>query len=476
MKTPTRKVNLILLCVSAIFTVITQQISREATWFQALIVDERNHLTTHDNIQSSYNNDRGSDVRIWSNTRNRNDKPTFVIHVGLPKTATSFLQCTLCANWGTTNAILGQDNYEYIGTCPASCGGKGSSEALKHRFEAFFQDGERAQEGFVGPVLHNTTEGHVMNANYQTPVKLSIVIKRRIQKALKQGRNTFIVYEGAHRFPDDHIKKLAEFFKPDWNVKLVVGYRPLYEWLPSKYNSITKNLMTGSWPGQINDRGILMREVLAFDLDNRTENGFSEMVYEIEVKYRKHPTEIVQNNYGIHFENVYIMDSTQIPAAKGDGDRLLEHFFCNVIPRAYETCSAIREGKWNFDVKSNPSVSLSEDILAVAAYRAGLISNDEPAKGDRKIVRTAIQRYFQEKLSPNYAFPQKCWPQEKLDRLEKLSLQLERQLFVDTWTQERQEAHRRGFFKTVASKKFCEIDTHATLQQREWKSFFASFK
>ena len=303
-----------------------ERITREVTQLHVLSEDERkNHHRLTAAHNSSYKNDQSSDDSTDAN--NGHDKPTFVLHVGLPKTATSFLQCSLCANWDITSSILEHDIYEYIGTCPANCGGKGAEKALIHRFEAFFRDGSRAQEGGVGPVLHNTTGDIMMKESHEKPVVLSGTLQRRIESALARGYNAFIVYEGAHRFPDDHIKKLADFLKPNWNVKIVIGYRPLYEWLPSKYNSITKSLRVGSWPGEIGRNGKIIKELLSFDMDNRTEKGFSEMVYEIEVKYRKHPAEIVQNNYGLHFENVHILDSTQIPDAKGDGDPLLEHFF-----------------------------------------------------------------------------------------------------------------------------------------------------
>ena len=111
----------------------------------------------------------------------------------------------------------------------------------------------------------------------------------------------------------------------------------------------------------------------------------------------------------------------------------------------------------------------------MAAFRAGLINDGKAVQRQRKVVRTAIERYREEKLPPYYEFPLTCWPEVKLDRLERLSLRLEHKLFSKTWTPERQDAHRRGFAKTVANKKFCEIDTDATLQQREWKAFFASF-
>lgn len=458
------KRSFLIICTLAIFALIFKQASREARWLQNLSVNDdgdlpaiRHNRTSHTSV-------------IQPQATGSTDKPTFVMYVGLPKTATSFLQCTLCGNWETTKSTLQRDNYVYIGTCPL-CGKEKPSEALIHRFQAFFDKGNLAREGSAGPVLH--TRQDKRKRGRTKPVKISRMLRSRVEKALALDRNAFLIYEGAHRFPDDHIKELADYLRPKWNVKIVVGYRPLYEWLPSKYNSVTKTHKAGAWPGEISSNGKAVKEILPFDLDNRTQDGFSRMVREIEVEYNMHPTEIVRNNYALYFDNVYVMDSTQTPAAKGDGDPLLEHFFCNVIPHAPETCQAIRQGTWKFQVAGNPSVSLSDDILAVAAYRAGLINNGKPVRGHRRVTRDGIRGYLH-KLPPDYELPLKCWSQAKLDRLEKLSLRLERQLFVESWTPQRDEAHRQGFAKTVGKKKFCDVDPDATLKQRRWKAFFDS--
>eukprot|EP00977_Amphora_coffeiformis_P021930 scaffold10085_cov168-Amphora_coffeaeformis.AAC.1 len=163
MKRPSWKVTGTL----AIVVATIQQISRSATWFQVLGEVERNHH--HPMAHNSNKNDRRIDAQNGGENNVGNKKPTFVMYVGLPKTATSFLQCTLCANWDTTAAILGQDNYKYIGTCPANCGGKGSQEALRHRFEEFFKKGGGAREGGVGPVLHTKTEGDVTKGYHGKP-------------------------------------------------------------------------------------------------------------------------------------------------------------------------------------------------------------------------------------------------------------------------------------------------------------------
>ena len=45
-------------------------------------------------------------------------RPRLILHVGLPKTGTTFLQCSLCSQFKITQPILLRDNWVYLGTCP----------------------------------------------------------------------------------------------------------------------------------------------------------------------------------------------------------------------------------------------------------------------------------------------------------------------------------------------------------------------
>jgi len=425
-------------------------------------------------------------------------RPTFVFYIGLPKTATSFLQCTLCSNTNVTAPLLLQDNYEYIGTCPhLTCNLETlPEEFLKHRWYAFFTPHHRAQEG-LGPSLHTAaaevaSSSNSSNQDRRPAVQVAEQFRRHVDAVHERGHNGILIYEGSHVFPDDHIRAMADYLNPNWNVEIVVGYRPLYEWLPSKYNSVTKLGITGSWPGEPlkkkkgNKRAV---EVLPFDIENR--GPFSKMVESFETVYQKHPTEISVDNYRRHFSNVQVMAQHQL-SPSGRGDPILENFFCVVIPDAPETCRQVTvDGALDFPTARNPSVSLAEDRLAIAAYRAGMlvvVDNDngqerriKPQRGQRQAVRKAIKMHLEELRNSTtggstdgYEFPLECWPQDKLDRLEKMSLDLERRLFQATWTPAQEEAHRAGFAATVAKNKFCHADTNKTLNEPEWKSFFAS--
>jgi len=184
-------------------------------------------------------------------------KPTFVFYVGLPKTATSFIQCTLCSNLNETKPILLLDGCEHAGTCPhQTCGlTKLPEEVLEHRFYAFFAN-LRGAEG-MGPKLHQQ-QNSTATFTSRGPPTLSPQFTNKVQGVYKRGHNAFVVYEGAHGFPDSYIQAMAAYLEPTWNVQIVTGYRPLCEWLPSKHNSAHKSMVSVAGhgpPRQRTERG-----------------------------------------------------------------------------------------------------------------------------------------------------------------------------------------------------------------------------
>ena len=409
------------------------------------------------------------------NNRNRGYKPNLVFYVGLPKTATSFMQCTLCSHLDNTNPILLQDNYVFIGTCPYQICGveKLPPDMLFHGFTSFFTNGQYAEEG-MAPKLHTQGEQRTSATENAQQTSLSHDFILRVNEAYRDGHDALIIFEGAHVFPDAHIETLAAYLESMWTVHIVVGYRPLYEWLPSKYNSVFKHQMVDTWP---KDRS---KGVRSFDIDDR--GRFTEIFNEIAHVYHMHPTAIVRDNYQRHFSRtVLIMGQPPMAEATGKGDPILEQLFCHIVPDAPNVCRSVLVGDLEFPTAKNPSISLSEDRLALVAYWKGILApslnNGKDAKYARRVVRDAIREHYEQLHHENgYQYPQQCWPSAKLDKLEQLSLDLERELFKDCWKLGEEEAHRNGFAKAVVKNKFCHVAAYEALQEPEWQSFFASDK
>jgi hypothetical protein len=406
------------------------------------------------------------------------DRPIFTLHVGPPKTATTFLQCSLCANHTFTDEILSQDGIVYLGTCPYNMCGlpEMPTHMIPHRHGSFFVASKTWESNPLGAHLHNNS----VPATTADPLpELHPTFQAAVDRALESGQDAVAIFEGAHKFSANHIAALAHHLtiQNDWNVRIVVAYRRLYEWLPSKYNSITKGATGGDWPvkkpsggdssgasiKQVSKRQKQAKAVETFHLDGR--GTFSELFREIEETVQ-HPTETVKRNYAQHFANISVIDLHNLKA-NGIGDPYLEHLVCHVLSSAVHTCRAVRAGRIG-DSTKNPSVSLHYDMMAVAAQQKEIYTG----KSSRSSVAAAIQRRQEDllHLSSN-DYPLQCFSNETVSRLLNLSLKTEQNLFTDDWTTEQESEHRAGFATALQKRKYCSIDTSAILKDAGWQSF-----
>lgn len=481
---------------------------------------DRSTVRQHEQQQSLSNDwNHQSNQQQKSSIAQKQHLPLFLLHVGLPKTGTTFLQCSLCANANHTEPVLQQDNLVYLGTCPVhSCGlSEWPNQFIYHWHPSFFPNGltKEAKGNALGPFPYSDLER--VDTREKLP-RLEPDFMQRVNAVRKQGnQHAMLVFEGCHIFSNRHIQALANFLRPQWNVHIVVAYRPLYDWLPSKYNSVNKparNPAADAWPNQtVPDYPDLVgAPILPFDLDHRHE--FSELVADLEQKYQQHPTQIVRDNYARHFgdDHVHIMplhllqQQQQQSAQKGKGDPMLVYLFCFLIPRLLppqqgsshsnyvdnpedggtisHTCNEVLRGTMDHGEQANPSEELSYDLLAVEAYNQGLFRVTDPSlyRTQRGTVGWKVQKR-QERVLKKTAkdFPVECLSNATLQRLEQMSLLMERKLFISNkdnglskndWTDQDEQALRAGFQKAVAKRKYCHVDTKKVLADPEWRLFF----
>jgi hypothetical protein len=422
-------------------------------------------------------------------------QPVLYWHVGPPKTATTLLQCALCANSDFTDPLLLLDNLVYIGTCPyQACGlHQMPTQFLTHRFYDWFPDLNRSFDQ-IGPVpiatppVNGSDRRFYDDDEHQSLPPISSELIQRLEHARNLNQSAILIYEGAHRFDGPHLAALARLLEEQhWQVQVVVAYRRLYDWLPSKYNSIAKLLTYDDWP-TAESRSNSELISASFDLDNR--GSFSLLVEQIE-KRRQHPAETVLRNYQQRFSSVSLLDLHDIYFLAGSDDAnhsLLQYWFCRVMmPTAPSVCEASPHipllGNSN-----NPSVNLDYDILAVAAYESGRL----PATANRLATARDMEAWMLRRggqagvrkieYSPGTAvflaasssydplMPRQCLSVDKLERLRRLSETLDRKLFL--WTEERRQDHDASFQRAVDRGKFCSINVTAALDLDFWKAFF----
>lgn len=256
-----------------------------------------------------------------------------------------------------------------------------------------------------------------------------------------QGHNALFIFEGCHKFDSAHVAALANYLWPLFQTRIIVSYRRLYEWLPSKYNSIRKpnrNQDVANWPGHVHvlRNGKLSKSVelqpfhLNFDpSDNVDDNNndmdhddFDQLVHDI-VAAQQHPTHIIRDNYAIYFDHVHVIplhalpDQTFLPVhvsgvvtttesndnttASGNNNAAktvtttispyLYHLFCLILVETTPSiCRALAQGE--FHQRSpieNHSVSLDYDRIAVAAHERGWI----PSNASRSEIAQHVQKY-----------------------------------------------------------------------------------
>ena len=377
---------------------------------------------------------------IGSHPQLSTQKPVFIIHLGPPKTGTTFLQTSLCSTEGP-GFFLRQDNWAFLGTCPRPKKG-----VMGHSIRAFFQDlpSTKLRRAFVAKVLRHS----------------------------RMRSNVLLIFEGFWRLTDGQILKLQQLLQPQFHVQVIAAYRPLYEYLPSKYNSISKpprNPSVRAWPGELTlTTNITGRVLLPFDLHNRG-NFTKEFVKPIEESklHIAHSSLLHFQKKGFRGKVIDFKASSRY--LKGG---MMEDLICNLLNATY-SCNALRTGAWKPDGSKNPSVSFDGDIIAVAAHGAGLIPSNVSRKDAKRFCGSFYDRITSQ-LQANHTkdmWPVKCLPNETLNHLFELSWETHCNLFCSTMADRQLELQRHldGFQRS--RPKFCYADAERIVQDPEFVSY-----
>jgi hypothetical protein len=417
-------------------------------------------------------------------------KPMFYLHVGLPKTGTTFLQCALCADSNHTNIFLQQDRFIYLGTCPYQfCGIPSQADSFFTSWlPTFFYNKKinvKERQDSVGPVPHT----NVSHEDVGTLPMLGNVFVERVNNARKTGFDAMVIFEGLHILSSRHIHALANFLLPDWDVQILVAYRPFYDWLPSKYNSLIKpnrSPVARAWPGlsyvdpRQPDVPFVGAPIASLDFealaDPTNNSSFANMLHDV-MLYQQHPAQMVRDNYRRYFTNVDIVPLHQIDVLQqGAGDPLLNLLFCQHVLRrpTPHSCQAVKDKQIGSADRTNPSKELDYDMLAVAAYERGLFQFDERRPSTKRGMVTEAIRKQQEDvhLKTSKDWPQICFPESTMQTIEALSLKLEKRLFMDSWTEDMAREHHLGFERKKSV--YCHVDTDKVLATKMWQQFFRS--
>ena len=167
---------------------------------------------------------------------------------------------------------------------------------------------------------------------------------------------------------------------------------------------------------------------------------------------------------------------------------IVESFFCHEPLNLTNTCTAKKSDTIVEAPKSNRAESTNYDEIAMAAYRAGLLSkqrhhptsggsdstnNNNDVIASRKEVREMLQDHLEGTLGyTEKTLPKICVPESTVDMIRNISLESEAALFPTFFeSQNGREALLKDFesFKTT---KLCSVDSetirdhHPTISSR----------
>jgi hypothetical protein len=159
------------------------------------------------------------------------NKPTLLLHLGPPKTSTTYLQCILTNMMDT----LALDNYVYVGLHVWQC--------LKNETQI--------------PDPLNTGTDFLLENQQVATAGLSPSFLNQLRDSHEKGQNAIIMNECFNEFLPEHRQLIYDELSANWNVKLIMNYRRVYECLPSYYNQNHKPNEYRSdyesltlWPGE----------------------------------------------------------------------------------------------------------------------------------------------------------------------------------------------------------------------------------
>jgi len=371
------------------------------------------------------------------------NKPSFIFHVGPPKTGTTTLQCGFAH---LASELAEKASTYYLGK---HCHGislqtQNNETALRGHY--IWREVHRLKiNGDVTAALQSRMEHHLALGNH-----LLFSVENSAVKMAKQN---------------DQVWKHFHSLFQNWSPHIVISYRHYFDWLPSVYfQQHIDNRKYRTWPhqgGQLR-RSLhlyLMQHVEKWEMAN---NQFSAGSY--------HPSISAVRNFSNYFDHIQIFDFHQ------SGD-MTQNFVCKMLSMASSVCEDLQTKNENASaVVKRVSRALNGEMLAEAAYSQGYFQGSEDKRGIVKAISTRLEH---SKYTTTAAY-RSCISQRDQTRLFNASLSFWREVghhpvyikrYRNTTTNVLDLKHSTLFRNAVSKNKFCEINTEKVLATDDWTSF-----
>ena len=268
-----------------------------------------------------------------------------------------------------------------------------------------------------------------------------------------EGKNLLVSAEDFDCIDDDGLKALAAHLVVYDETIVSLFYRRFFEWLPSKDNQARKKRTYEDIGGQ---RDLLWASSIV---------DIVQTAYELNEVDSTYIAPVIQR-VEQHFDHIEVVNMHD------DKDNN-EVFFCQVIPHADHTCTAMREE--GESKHANSRVDLIYEDLAYSAMKAGLveIKNAESLT----YVTDAIKEHQEVTLNlTSKDFEMICLSPEAEKWLLDISLEMEKNLLPEFFESSLGEERLRAEFEEMDKFDLCAIDADATLSKPVWSLFFRDMK
>ena len=381
-------------------------------------------------------------------------RPHFVIHIGPHKTGTTFLQGTLSVE--SADAVLDMDNYYYLGTT----------------LRDFRREDKLAFD--MRSIFNRNPERPP-----SSPPALNEDFVALLQRMRAKKQSGILIHEALHKIQPEFVEVLATSLEKHWKVIVVEGYRPVHEWLVSRFNQFTRDEYSRSiWPDGTgrgeddDDDKIGFPPGLRFGLSTNTR--FDRFTH----PYILSNTSIFEPSLGswsAHFDDVRLVDMSDLPPRSDGRDPYLMHFMCGIVPGAANLCERAPDLADESDEDMSSSrFGVAYESLTTWSWQMHLIDR----RLGRRIVRDAIRDYHEGSLNGT-ALPASCPPSSETDVLWRWTLETDERLFAKTHhrdrssSSDRARALRASFERSAHDNKFCGVDPSILLHE-DWKPLLAS--
>ena len=384
---------------------------------------------------SSSNNNNNNNNYYYNNTK---PKPHFVLHIGIPKSGTTTIQCNLIK---LSKELALQDSYYYIGKpCDGISSNLNNGEKI---LKAHWSDLGKKWLDTTGKELNETLSKHLHRTRQDGVNSTSgIILSSEVlgSKKFSATQKSF-----------NRLKSLLG----GYSVRIVVGYRRYFEWLPSFF--FQQNFLE---PLEVSYIDFLRQQVHA---TNDT-----------------HLTNRAIKIWSAQFDDLYVLNMHQ------EGD-LTTNFVCEALPGPpTNLCRELRstesQGSHNHTTTKKKATSkqrVGRDMNWLRLVAAVRQRGWKFGKEEKKPWKIAKEQYrnFPKTYPTEYQSLVSCLTEEEEEKLLDLSLTYEKEVVAtatasghnnnnnnnnqhleDLLLPFKLEDHRKTFYEYARKGKYCEFD------------------